>query len=130
MSQSSFFTLDLSGNRSHGNDTLKDYIEVNKIVCLNVLYIWILFSLSGLLYPEDTIQLVNTNCFSFRVEGCIPACPLNMLLDEITQRCVYFEDCTSEKLYVSYIRLSLFISSLAIISNISAYICVTMALVV
>ncbi|XP_026706179.1 otogelin isoform X3 [Athene cunicularia] len=28
-----------------------------------------------------------------KVEGCIPACPLNMLLDEITQRCVYFEDC-------------------------------------
>uniref|UniRef100_A0A8C8BDK2 Otogelin n=1 Tax=Otus sunia TaxID=257818 RepID=A0A8C8BDK2_9STRI len=30
-----------------------------------------------------------------KVEGCIPACPLNMLLDEITQRCVYFEDCTA-----------------------------------
>ncbi|XP_067151614.1 otogelin [Apteryx mantelli] len=28
-----------------------------------------------------------------KVEGCIPACPLNMVLDEITQRCVYFEDC-------------------------------------
>ncbi|XP_075611145.1 otogelin [Balearica regulorum gibbericeps] len=28
-----------------------------------------------------------------KVEGCIPVCPLNMLLDEITQRCVYFEDC-------------------------------------
>ncbi|XP_009875122.1 PREDICTED: otogelin, partial [Apaloderma vittatum] len=28
-----------------------------------------------------------------KVEGCFPACPLNMLLDEITQRCVYFEDC-------------------------------------
>ncbi|XP_051478017.1 otogelin [Apus apus] len=28
-----------------------------------------------------------------KVEGCIPACPLNMLLDEVTQRCVYFEDC-------------------------------------
>ncbi|KAK2535709.1 Otog [Columba guinea] len=27
-----------------------------------------------------------------KVEGCVPACPLNMLLDEITQRCVYFED--------------------------------------
>ncbi|NXB53713.1 OTOG protein, partial [Leucopsar rothschildi] len=34
-----------------------------------------------------------------KVEGCIPACPLNMLLDEITQRCVYFEDCMSENLY-------------------------------
>ncbi|NXJ76379.1 OTOG protein, partial [Trogon melanurus] len=33
-----------------------------------------------------------------KVEGCIPACPLNMLLDEITQRCVYFEDCRFEKL--------------------------------
>ncbi|NWZ68155.1 OTOG protein, partial [Acrocephalus arundinaceus] len=37
-----------------------------------------------------------------KVEGCIPACPLNMLLDEITQRCVYFEDCMSENLYISY----------------------------
>ncbi|NXG51109.1 OTOG protein, partial [Psilopogon haemacephalus] len=33
-----------------------------------------------------------------KVEGCIPACPLNMLLDEITQRCVYFEDCMLENL--------------------------------
>ncbi|NXP52667.1 OTOG protein, partial [Heliornis fulica] len=33
-----------------------------------------------------------------KVEGCIPACPLNMLLDEITQRCVYFEDCMFERL--------------------------------
>ncbi|KAM9266910.1 otogelin [Cariama cristata] len=34
------------------------------------------------------------NCWAVpKVEGCIPACPLNMLLDEITQRCVYFEDC-------------------------------------
>uniref|UniRef100_A0A8C8B8U0 Otogelin n=1 Tax=Otus sunia TaxID=257818 RepID=A0A8C8B8U0_9STRI len=31
-----------------------------------------------------------------KVEGCIPACPLNMLLDEITQRCVYFEDSTTK----------------------------------
>ncbi|NXW16887.1 OTOG protein, partial [Circaetus pectoralis] len=35
-----------------------------------------------------------------KVEGCIPACPLNMLLDEVTQRCVYFEDCMFEKLYI------------------------------
>ncbi|NXK21133.1 OTOG protein, partial [Arenaria interpres] len=36
-----------------------------------------------------------------KVEGCIPACPLNMLLDEITQRCVYFEDWKPEFLPVS-----------------------------
>ncbi|NXJ49497.1 OTOG protein, partial [Spizaetus tyrannus] len=35
-----------------------------------------------------------------KVEGCMPACPLNMLLDEVTQRCVYFEDCMFEKLYI------------------------------
>uniref|UniRef100_A0A8D2JI74 Otogelin n=1 Tax=Varanus komodoensis TaxID=61221 RepID=A0A8D2JI74_VARKO len=29
-----------------------------------------------------------------KVEGCVPMCPLNMVLDEVTQRCVYFEDCT------------------------------------
>ncbi|NWS65848.1 OTOG protein, partial [Crotophaga sulcirostris] len=31
-----------------------------------------------------------------KVEGCIPVCPLSMLLDEITQRCVYFEDWKTE----------------------------------
>ncbi|KAJ7344409.1 hypothetical protein JRQ81_000359, partial [Phrynocephalus forsythii] len=29
-----------------------------------------------------------------KVEGCVPMCPLNMVLDEVTQRCVYFADCT------------------------------------
>ncbi|NXB98224.1 OTOG protein, partial [Orthonyx spaldingii] len=43
---------------------------------------------------------LGKNCQTVpKVEGCIPTCPLNMLLDEITQRCVYFEDCMSEKLY-------------------------------
>uniref|UniRef100_A0A674KEL8 Otogelin n=1 Tax=Terrapene triunguis TaxID=2587831 RepID=A0A674KEL8_9SAUR len=27
-----------------------------------------------------------------KVEGCVPMCPLHMVLDEVTQRCVYFED--------------------------------------
>uniref|UniRef100_A0A8C5TVU7 Otogelin n=1 Tax=Malurus cyaneus samueli TaxID=2593467 RepID=A0A8C5TVU7_9PASS len=49
---------------------------------------------------------LGKNCETVpKVEGCIPTCPLNMLLDEITQRCVYFEDCMSEKLHISYIRL-------------------------
>ncbi|NXA25991.1 OTOG protein, partial [Ibidorhyncha struthersii] len=44
---------------------------------------------------------LGKNCQAVpKVEGCIPACPLNMLLDEITQRCVYFEDCMFEKLYM------------------------------
>ncbi|NWU76356.1 OTOG protein, partial [Onychorhynchus coronatus] len=44
---------------------------------------------------------LGKNCQTVpKVEGCIPACPLNMLLDEITQRCVYFEDCMSKKLYI------------------------------
>ncbi|NXU99180.1 OTOG protein, partial [Cettia cetti] len=61
---------------------------------------------------------LGKNCQTVpKVEGCIPACPLNMLLDEITQRCVYFEDCTSENLYISYIRLSLIIKFSAITSN-------------
>uniref|UniRef100_A0A8C3U2L1 Otogelin n=1 Tax=Catharus ustulatus TaxID=91951 RepID=A0A8C3U2L1_CATUS len=39
---------------------------------------------------------LGQNCQTVpKVEGCIPACPVNMLLDEITQRCVYFEDCIS-----------------------------------
>ncbi|XP_033009673.1 otogelin isoform X2 [Lacerta agilis] len=28
-----------------------------------------------------------------KVEGCVPMCPSHMVLDEVTQRCVYFEDC-------------------------------------
>nr|XP_009667446.1 PREDICTED: otogelin [Struthio camelus australis] len=37
---------------------------------------------------------LGKNCQAVpKVEGCIPACPLSMVLDEITQRCVYFEDC-------------------------------------
>ncbi|NXE20709.1 OTOG protein, partial [Ardeotis kori] len=44
---------------------------------------------------------LGKNCQAIpKVEGCIPACPLNMLLDEITQRCVYFEDCMFEKFYM------------------------------
>uniref|UniRef100_A0A8C3TZM9 Otogelin n=1 Tax=Catharus ustulatus TaxID=91951 RepID=A0A8C3TZM9_CATUS len=46
---------------------------------------------------------LGQNCQTVpKVEGCIPACPVNMLLDEITQRCVYFEDCMSENLHISY----------------------------
>ncbi|XP_056138191.1 otogelin-like protein [Lampris incognitus] len=29
------------------------------------------------------------------VEGCFPRCPKNMVLDEVTSRCVYIEDCVS-----------------------------------
>lgn len=29
----------------------------------------------------------------FSVEGCFPRCPKNMVLDEVTRRCVYTEDC-------------------------------------
>ncbi|KAM4734656.1 otogelin-like protein [Anableps anableps] len=29
------------------------------------------------------------------VEGCFPRCPKNMVLDEITRRCVYTEDCVT-----------------------------------
>ncbi|NXV94390.1 OTOG protein, partial [Calonectris borealis] len=40
---------------------------------------------------------LGKNCQAVpKVEGCIPACPLSMLLDEITQRCVYFEDWKTE----------------------------------
>ncbi|NXL71492.1 OTOG protein, partial [Leptocoma aspasia] len=45
---------------------------------------------------------LGKNCQAVpKVEGCIPACPLNMLLDEITQRCVYFEDWKLEFLAIT-----------------------------
>lgn len=28
-----------------------------------------------------------------RVEGCLPVCPSHMVLDEVTHRCVYVDDC-------------------------------------
>ncbi|NWR54443.1 OTOG protein, partial [Bucorvus abyssinicus] len=56
-----------------------------------------------------------------KVEGCIPACPLNMLLDEITQRCVYFEDCMFEKLSeFSTITSNTTLPTIALPSNISS----------
>uniref|UniRef100_A0A452ISK9 Otogelin n=1 Tax=Gopherus agassizii TaxID=38772 RepID=A0A452ISK9_9SAUR len=37
---------------------------------------------------------LGQNCQDIpKVEGCVPMCPLHMVLDEVTQRCVYFEDC-------------------------------------
>uniref|UniRef100_A0A3Q3ASD0 Otogelin-like n=1 Tax=Kryptolebias marmoratus TaxID=37003 RepID=A0A3Q3ASD0_KRYMA len=35
------------------------------------------------------------------VEGCFPRCPRNMILDEVTRRCVYTEDCESRRAFVS-----------------------------
>ncbi|KAM3877462.1 otogelin [Diretmus argenteus] len=33
-------------------------------------------------------------CISIpQVEGCVPVCPAHMVLDEVTQRCAYVEDC-------------------------------------
>ncbi|XP_051564620.1 otogelin-like isoform X2 [Myxocyprinus asiaticus] len=34
------------------------------------------------------------SCISIlKVEGCLPQCPSHMVLDEVTHRCVYLEDC-------------------------------------
>ncbi|KAM6158513.1 otogelin [Rhynchocyon petersi] len=35
-----------------------------------------------------------------RVEGCIPVCPTPKVLDEVTQRCVYLEDCVEPAVWV------------------------------
>ncbi|KAJ6665054.1 hypothetical protein lerEdw1_005285 [Lerista edwardsae] len=42
-----------------------------------------------------------------KVEGCVPMCPLNMVLDEITQRCVYFEDCIEPMSEVQFLSSTL-----------------------
>ncbi|XP_051885648.1 otogelin-like [Pristis pectinata] len=34
------------------------------------------------------------------VEGCVPRCPLDMVFDEDTQRCVYLEDCIRPAVYI------------------------------
>ncbi|PNJ47496.1 OTOG isoform 6 [Pongo abelii] len=35
-----------------------------------------------------------------RVEGCVPVCPTPKVLDEVTQRCVYLEDCVAPAVWV------------------------------
>uniref|UniRef100_F7BDM2 Otogelin-like 2 n=1 Tax=Xenopus tropicalis TaxID=8364 RepID=F7BDM2_XENTR len=39
------------------------------------------------------LQILMYCFFTCRVEGCIPYCPNNMILDEVTLKCVYPEDC-------------------------------------
>ncbi|NWW84490.1 OTOG protein, partial [Rhynochetos jubatus] len=69
---------------------------------------------------------LGQNCQAVpKVEGCVPACPRNMLLDEVTQRCVYFEDCMFEKLYIlwktefSAVKSNTTLSAVTLSSNIS-----------
>ncbi|NWV30281.1 OTOG protein, partial [Origma solitaria] len=52
-----------------------------------------------------------------KVEGCIPACPRNMLLDEVTQRCVYFEDW---KIEFSAITSNKTLPAITLLPNISS----------
>ncbi|KAL2088518.1 hypothetical protein ACEWY4_015417 [Coilia grayii] len=47
------------------------------------------------------------NCVTIlKVEGCLPLCPGNMVLDEMTQRCVHPEDCTKPPVAVQPITPS------------------------
>ncbi|NWR27824.1 OTOG protein, partial [Tachuris rubrigastra] len=63
---------------------------------------------------------LGKNCQTVpKVEGCIPACPLNMLLDEITQRCVYFEDCMW-KTEFSAVTSNITLPTIPLSSNISS----------
>ena len=39
------------------------------------------------------VYLTTVCCSLYRVEGCLPVCPPHMVLDEVTRRCVYVEDC-------------------------------------
>uniref|UniRef100_A0A8D1AUF0 Otogelin n=1 Tax=Sus scrofa TaxID=9823 RepID=A0A8D1AUF0_PIG len=41
-----------------------------------------------------------------RIEGCVPACPTPRVLDEVTQRCVYLEDCVEPAVWVPTEALS------------------------
>uniref|UniRef100_A0A8D0R0A0 Otogelin n=1 Tax=Sus scrofa TaxID=9823 RepID=A0A8D0R0A0_PIG len=41
-----------------------------------------------------------------RIEGCVPACPTPRVLDEVTQRCVYSEDCVEPAVWVPTEALS------------------------
>ncbi|XP_077419533.1 otogelin [Vanacampus margaritifer] len=41
-----------------------------------------------------------------QVEGCLPVCPLQMVLDEVTRRCVYVEDCIKAPVILPVISTS------------------------
>lgn len=36
---------------------------------------------------------LSDDVYLYRVEGCLPVCPAHMVLDEVTSRCVFVEDC-------------------------------------
>lgn len=46
-------------------------------------------------------------CSLYRVEGCLPVCPLHMVLDEVTRRCVYAEDCEYPLIDLSAVLLQI-----------------------
>ncbi|XP_039991611.1 otogelin [Xiphias gladius] len=41
-----------------------------------------------------------------QVEGCLPVCPPHMVLDEVTRRCVYVEDCIKSPVVVQPVTAS------------------------
>uniref|UniRef100_UPI00398F3BBE otogelin n=1 Tax=Pristiophorus japonicus TaxID=55135 RepID=UPI00398F3BBE len=47
-----------------------------------------------------TVSTTSKLIFIHNVEGCVPRCPLNMVFDEDTQRCVYPEDCIRRAVYI------------------------------
>ncbi|NXN98019.1 OTOGL protein, partial [Rhinopomastus cyanomelas] len=49
------------------------------------------------------------------VEGCLPYCPKNMILDEVTLKCVYPEDCK----YVLLLKCALFFSGIPVAPTVS-----------
>ncbi|KAK2819653.1 hypothetical protein Q7C36_021299 [Tachysurus vachellii] len=44
---------------------------------------------------------------TLKVEGCFPQCPAHMVLDEMTQRCVYLDDCIKPSVTLAEFNLTL-----------------------
>uniref|UniRef100_A0A8C6NFF3 Uncharacterized protein n=1 Tax=Melopsittacus undulatus TaxID=13146 RepID=A0A8C6NFF3_MELUD len=51
------------------------------------------------------------------VEGCLPYCPRNMILDEVTLKCVYPEDCKYTLLYCPTTSLSPFTTHYVLLAS-------------
>lgn len=49
--------------------------------------------LCHLTLSDDVYQFCLLLLCLCRVEGCLPVCPAHMVLDEVTSRCVFVEDC-------------------------------------
>lgn len=72
----------------------EDFLQIDSRVLGDILCV------KHLMCLKEVHVLCILNFYYFflmqRVEGCLPYCPKNMILDEVTLKCVYPGDCKCE----------------------------------